>query len=322
MMWSLAEVIAGLILLTWGADRFVDGAAAAARKFGVSSLVVGLTILALGTSAPEILVSGLSAFRGEPDLAIGNAIGSNVVNIGLVLGVVALIRPIQLSSATVRREMAMLLAVSLLVVSLFLDRYLSRIDSLILLSSLVLVIFWMIQIGFRSSTNDPIAAEYEAEIPQYDNIKITLFWLFIGLSALLFGAELLVDGAIDFARLMGVSEVVIGIVLVAFGTSLPELAVSIVSVMKREYGMVLGNIIGSNIFNSLAVIGITALIAPAPLPPSVMSFHIMVMVAFTLGLFVMTYDCEGGHAIRRREGLLLLVSFVAYETYTVMSGFP
>jgi len=321
MVWSFVEVFIGLILLTWGADRFVNGAAAAARKFGVAPLLVGLTILALGTSAPEILVSILAASRGEPDLAIGNAIGSNIVNIGLVLGVVAVIRPIQLTSGTVRREMSTLLAVSLLVVTLFLDSYLGRIDGLLLVAGLILVIFWMVRIGIRSSADDPIAEEYDAEIPQYDSMKITLFWLVTGLACLLIGAELLVDGAVDIARFMGVTEVVIGIVLVAFGTSLPELAVSISSVMKREYGMVLGNIIGSNIFNSLAVIGAAALIAPSLLPLSVISLHLPVMVAFTVGLFVMTYDSEEGHAIRKREGLLLLAAFFAYEAFTIMSGF-
>ena len=320
MLLSLVEVIIGLVLLTWGADRFVDGAAAAARKFGMSPLLVGLTILALGTSAPEILVSALSAYRGEPDLAIGNAIGSNIVNIGLVLGFVALLRPIALSSATVRREMATLLAVSLLVVVLFLDADLSRIDGVILLGALVLVVFWMIRIGFRSSDDDPIVAEYEAEIPKFKNMQITLFWLVFGLIILLVGAELLVSGAIDVARMMGVSEVVIGIVLVAFGTSLPELAVSISAVLKGEYGMVLGNIIGSNIFNSLAVVGIAGVIAPSVLPASVLSLHILVMVGLTLGLFVITYDCDGKHAIRKREGVAMLGVFLAYEAYVVMTS--
>ncbi|MCK5425652.1 MAG: calcium/sodium antiporter [Emcibacter sp.] len=321
MLWSLIEVIIGLGLLTWGADRFVDGAAATARKLGMAPLLVGLTILALGTSAPEILVSALSAYRGEPDLAIGNALGSNIVNIGLVLGVVALIKPIELTSATVRREMATLLAVSLLVVALFLDGTLSLIDGLILLSALFLVIFWMIKIGFRSSENDPIIADFEAEIPQFKNMKITLFWLITGLVTLLVGAEFLVDGAIDVARMMGVSEVVIGIVLVAFGTSLPELAVSISAVRKGEYGMVLGNIIGSNIFNSLAVVGIAGVIAPSIIPASVISLHILVMIGFTLGLFVMTYDCDGERTIGKREGFSFLGAFLAYEAYVIMGSF-
>ena len=321
MIWSFGEVIIGLFLLTYGADRFVDGAAVAARKLGVAPLMVGLTILALGTSAPEILVSALSAYQGEPDLALGNAIGSNIVNIGLVLGIVSLIRPIELTSATVRREMTTLLAVSLLVVTLFLDGSLSRIDGFILLAGVVLVIFWMVKIGFRSSVDDPIIADYDAEVPQYANMKITLFWLISGLVTLLVGAELLVDGAIDVARMIGVSEVVIGIVLVAFGTSLPELAVSISGAMKGEYGMVLGNIIGSNIFNSLAVLGIAGVIAPSVIPATVLSLHLMVMVALTLGLFIITYNCDGKHAIRKREGGGILAVFLFYEFYVVMTKF-
>lgn len=320
MLLSLFEIIIGFVLLTWGADRFVDGSAAAARKLGVAPLLVGLTILAFGTSAPEIFVSAFSAYEGEPDLAIGNAIGSNIVNIGLVLGVVALIRPIELSSAIVRREMATLLAASLLVTALFLDGELSRIDALILLVGLFLVIFWMVRIGIRSSKDDSIIAEFEAEIPKFPNMKITIFWLVIGLVTLLIGAQLLVIGAVDVARSMDVSEVVIGIVLVAFGTSLPELAVSISSALKGEYGMALGNIIGSNIFNLLAVVGVAGVISPSILPPSVMSFHMLVMIGFTLGLFIITYDCDGKHAIRKREGIAILGAFFIYEAYVIITS--
>jgi len=319
MIWSLGEVLFGLILLTWGADRFVSGAAAAAKKLGVTPLLIGLTILALGTSAPEILVSVLSALQGEPDLAIGNAIGSNIVNVGLVLGIVCILQPIKITSATIRTEMSTLLAVSLLVVTVFLDSYLSENESLILLGVLCLVIFWMIKTGLGSSETDSLAAEYDAEIPSYTSLNITVFWIAVGLGSLLYGADLLVDGAVSIARFIGISEVVIGIVLVAFGTSLPELAVSVASVLKREYGMVLGNIIGSNIFNSLAVIGIAGFITPLQVPPSVMSLHIPVMIGFTLGLFIMTYDSGKKCAIRRLGGVLFLTSFCTYEAYIIVS---
>ncbi|MDX1498558.1 MAG: calcium/sodium antiporter [Woeseiaceae bacterium] len=320
MLGNFLEVVAGLVLLIWGADRFVHGAAATARNLGVPPLMIGLTIVALATSAPEILVSVVAAARGQPGLAFGNAIGSNIVNIGLVLGAVAIIRPIELRSATLRREMPALLAVTLLTVSLFLDSYLSRIDGLVMLTGLVIVMFWLTRLGVRSTPDDPIEQDFDAEIPVGVNMPVALFWLVFGLAILLGGAQLLVDGSIEIARYFGVSEVVIGILLVAFGTSLPELAVSLVSAMKGEYGLAIGNIVGSNIFNLLAVIGVAATIAPTPMEPSVLSLHIFVMVAFTLVLFAMTYDYDGKSRLSRIEGFALLVAFVAYDAYVVMQN--
>jgi cation:H+ antiporter len=320
MLGNLLEVIAGLVLLIWGADRFVHGAAAAARNLGVTPLLIGLTIVAFATSAPEILVSIDAALRNTPGLAIGNAIGSNIANIGLVLGCVALIRPIELRSATLRREMPALLAVSLLTVSLFLDTFLSRVDGFVLLTGLFIVMVWLARLGLRSAPTDPIKADYEAEIPADVSMRMAVFWLAFGLGTMLVGAHLLVDGAIATAEYLGVSEVVIGILLVALGTSLPELAVSLVSAMKGEYGLAIGNIVGSNIFNLLAVIGVAAAITPAALAPSVLSLHIFVMVAFTLVLFAMTYDYDGKSELSRIEGAALLVAFLAYDTYVVLQS--
>ena len=317
---NVLEVIGGLVLLIWGADRFVHGAAAAARNMGIAPLLIGLTIVAFATSSPEILVSVVAALRGEPLLAIGNAIGSNIVNIGLVLGCVAAIRPIQLRSATLRREMPALLAVTLLTVSLFLDSFLSRVDGFVMLTGLVIVMIWLTRLGMRSAPTDPIKVEYEAEIPSNVRTKTAVLWLLFGIVTLLIGAELLVDGAIEIAVFLGVSEVVIGILLVALGTSLPELAVSMVSAMKGEYGLAIGNIVGSNIFNLLAVIGVAATIAPSAMPQSVLSLHIFVMVAFTLVLFAMTYDYDGKSELSRIEGLALLGAFIAYDTYVVLEN--
>jgi len=317
MLGNIAEVVVGLILLIWGADRFVHGAAAMARNLGVAPLMIGLTIVAFATSAPEVLVSAVAALRGETDLAVGNAIGSNIANIGLVLGVVALIRPIELKSATLRREMPALLAVSLLTVALFLDSVLSRIDGLVLLTGLVIVVIWLVRLGLRSSSSDPLQADFEAEIPRDMKMSVASLWLVVGIGALLIGADLLVDGAIEIAVAVGISEVVIGITLVAVATSLPELAVSVVSAIRGEYGLAIGNIVGSNIFNLLAVVGIAATIQPAVLPPTVLSLHIFVMVAFTLVLFAMTYEYDGRGAISRFEGLMLVAAFVAYDAYVV-----
>ncbi|MCH7502107.1 MAG: calcium/sodium antiporter [Proteobacteria bacterium] len=320
MRGDILEVIGGFVLLVWGADRFVHGAAAAARNLGIAPLLIGLTIVAFATSAPEILVSVVAASRGEPGLAIGNAIGSNICNIGLVLGCVSVIRPIKLRSATLRREMPALLAVTLLTVSLFLDSYLSRIDGLVMLTGLVIVMIWLARLGMHSAVNDPIKRDFEAEIPQHVPMKMALIWFVLGLATLLGGAALLVDGAIDIARTLGVSDVVIGITLVALGTSVPELAVSLVSALKGEYGLAIGNIVGSNIFNLLAVIGVAATIAPAPLAPSVLSLHIFVMVAFTLVLFAMTYDYDGKSELSRVEGGALLIAYVAFISYVIVQN--
>lgn len=320
MFGNIVLVIAGLALLMWGADRFVHGAAAAARNMGVPPLLIGLTVVAFATSAPEILVSIVASFEGNPGLAFGNAIGSNIVNIGLVLGMTALIRPIALESATLQREMPALLAVSLLTVSLFLDSYLSRVDGLVMLTGLVIVMVWLARLGVRSAANDPIKRDYEAEIPTDVTMPMAWVWLVVGLGTLLVGAELLVNGATGLARLLQVSDVVIGILVVAFGTSLPELAVSLASALKREYGLAIGNIVGSNIFNLLAVIGVAATIAPTPMEPTVLSLHIFVMVAFTLVLYAMTYDYDGKSKLTRVEGLALLIAYIAYDSYVVMQN--
>lgn len=320
MLGSLLLVIAGLVLLMWGADRFVHGAAAAARNLGIAPLLIGLTVVAFATSAPEILVSVVAAIQKEPGLAIGNAIGSNIVNIGLVLGVTAMIRPIRMESATLRREMPALLAVSLLTVSLFLDSYLSRVDGFVMLTGLIIVMVWLARLGLRSAANDPIKRDFEAEIPSDVSMKMAVVWLVIGLGTLLLGAELLVDGAMGIATILGISEVVIGILVVALGTSLPELAVSLASALKGEYGLAIGNIVGSNIFNLLAVIGIAAAIEPSALAPTVLSLHIFVMVAFTLVLFAMTYEYNGNAELSRLEGLALLVAFIAYDSYVVVQN--
>jgi len=320
MLADILTVIAGLALLIWGADRFVHGAAASARNLGIAPLLIGLTIVAFATSAPEVLVSVLAASRGEPDLAVGNAIGSNIANIGLVLGAVALVRPIELASATLRREMPAMLAVTLLTVSLFFDTFLSRVDGFVLLTGLVIVMFWLTRLGLRSAANDPMKAEYEAEIPEHVRMPVALLWLLLGLAMLLLGADLMVDGSISIARHLGVSEVVIGITLVALATSLPELAVTMVSVFKGEDDLAIGNIVGSNIFNLLAVVGIASAIQPAVLPRSVLSLHIFVLVAFTLVLFAMTYDYDGKGNINRVEGASLLIAYIAYVTYVVVQS--
>ncbi len=317
MLFDLISVAIGLALLIWGADRFVVGAAGTARNLGVPTLLIGLTIVGFATSAPEILVSVVAALAGRPSLALGNAIGSNIANIALVLGAVASVRPILVTSAVLRREMPLLLAVTLLTLALFLDLRLTRIDGFVLLGTMVVVLYWIVRLGTGARASDPLEAEYEAEIPLDMPMRTAILWLAVGLAVLLVGSELLVDGALQVAREIGVSELVIGVTLVAIGTSLPELAVSLVSALKGEQGLAIGNILGSNMFNLLAVIGLAVVIHPATVEPAVLTLHFFVMVAVTLVLFAMTYNYADAGRIGRLEGVALLIAFLAYHAYVV-----
>jgi cation:H+ antiporter len=309
--------LAGFILLMWGADRFVVGAAGTARNLGVPPLLIGLTLVGMATSGPEIFVSVTASLAGDPELAAGNAIGSNIANIGLVLGMTALIVPISVRSVTLRREMPALLAVTLIMTMVFINLRLGRLEGVLLLATLVLVLYWLVVIGSRSGASDPIALDYAAEIPQNVPMRMALFWLAIGLLVLLTGANLLVWGAQNLAVEFGVSELVIGLTVVAIGTSLPELAVSIISALKGEHDMAIGNIIGSNLFNSLAVIGIAGIIHPAVFERELLTVHLPVMIGLTLVLFLMTYNFAGNSRIRRTEGALLLGAFLVYHGWLV-----
>ncbi len=319
MILDAATIVIGFALLMWGADRFVIGAGATARNLGVPPLLIGLTIVGFATSAPEVLVSVVASLQGAPTLAIGNAVGSNIANIGLVLGATALFRPMDVKSQVLRREMPALLAVTLFSFMLFVDGYLSRIDGLVFLVGLVILMYWIVALGIRSSAGDPMSVDYEAEIPTDMKTVTALTWLAVGLLVLLVGSNLLVNGAESLARSLGVSDMIIGLTIVAVGTSLPELAVSLVSAYKGEHGLALGNIIGSNMFNLLAVVGVAASIAPTGLDPKVITFHFPVMVGLTLVLFVMAYNYSGEGRVNRVEGSALLLAFFAYHGYVVGS---
>lgn len=314
---AVAAILAGLFLLVWGADRFVLGASATARNLGVSPILIGLTIVGFATSAPEVLVSIVASLQNNPGLAVGNAIGSNIANVGLVLGLTALVAPVEVRSQTLRRELPALLAVTLLSFMLFVDGFLSRVDGLVLLIGLAVLMYWIVRLGFRSSASDPITGEFDAEIPTDLPMTRALLWFAVGLTALLIGSNLLVGGASGLARAFGVSDLIIGLTVVAIGTSLPELAVTIVSIRKNEHGLALGNIIGSNMFNLLAVVGVAAVISPTDFDPKVLTFHFPVMVGLTLVLFVMAYNYSGQGRINRAEGAALFASFLAYHGYVV-----
>jgi len=313
MLLNIAAIILGFVLLVWGAERFVTGAAAIARNLGVSSLLIGLTIVGFGTSAPEILVSAMASVQGNPGLAIGNAIGSNIANIALILGVTAMVAPLNVHSTTLKREYPMLLAVCLLAALLMLDGDLDYIDGIILISGLVLVIYGMVRIGKASRRSDPMEIEYEAEIPQdMPNGKATL-WFLVGLALLLISSRMLVWGAVNIATAFGVSDLIIGLTIVALGTSLPELAAGITSALKREHDIAIGNIIGSNMYNLLAVLPMPGLLAPGSFSPEIMQRDMPVMIGLTLMMFVMSYGFRRNGRINRIEGLILLFAFIGYQ---------
>lgn len=316
-MWmQLFSVVAGFALLVWGADRFVVGAASTARILGVSPLLIGLTIVGFGTSAPEILVSAVASLQGNPGLAVGNAIGSNITNIALILGATALVTPLSVHSGTVRREMPILIGLTLLAWLLLSDGRLDFIDGVILLSGLVIMVGWMIRVGLNSrSSTDPMAAEYAAEIPTDLTLARSLLWLLIGITVLLVSSRLLVWGAVGIAEHFGVSDLVIGLTIVALGTSLPELAASIISAMRNEHDIALGNVLGSNMFNLLAVLGLPGVIHPTALDPEVLTRDIPLMIGLTVALLVMAYGFLGrGGRINRIEAALLLITYIAYQS--------
>lgn len=308
MIWiSSAMVVAGLVLLAFAADRFVLAAARLARLWGVSTVLIGALIVGMGTSAPELLVSVLASMAGELDLAIGNAVGSNVANVTLVLGTMALLAPFAGNMRVLRREgVAMLLAVAGLAWALF-DGVLTRVEGIVLVSSMVaatlLVIRWARQ---DSDAGHVIAGADEEEqlISQPREIIVGL----VALGATLLGADLLVRGGVDIAQSLGVGSAFVGMTLVAIGTSLPELATGIAGMRRAEHDIVLGNVLGSNLFNALAVAGTASVVAPGPVDPSFgVASIIMVVSAAAAGLLAFT-----GRKLVRWEGVLLLVGFAAF----------
>ncbi len=314
MLIDIVVIIAGLAALVWSADRFVTGAAAIANNFGVSPLLIGLTIVGFGTSAPEILVSGVASYEGNPGLAIGNAIGSNIANIALILGVTALIAPLRVHSGVLKREYPILLGVSLITFALMLNGSLDVLDGIILLVLLVLVLLWMVRTAKSGAADEPLAAEFEAEIPKEISTKMAIVWLVIGLVVLLISSRMLVWGATNIAIAFGVSDLVIGLTIVALGTSLPELAASITGSLKGEDDIAIGNVIGSNIYNLLAVLSLPGLIAPGAFDSIVLMRDLPVMLGLTLLLYFVAHGFGAQGRINPAEGVLLTLCFVAYQS--------
>ena len=315
---SLA-ILAGFALLIWSADKFVDGASAVAQNLNVSPLLIGLVIVGFGTSAPEMLVAAFASYEGSPGLAIGNALGSNITNIALVLGTTALIVPLHVHSGILKREMPILTAIMAIILILLYDRELSMIDGLILAIGLVLVMTWLSRQALKE-TSDPMKAEFEQELtPPMPMLKASQT-LLVSLLVLLASSRLLVWGATNIAVELGVSDLIIGLTIVAIGTSLPELAATIMSAYKKEHDIALGNIIGSNIFNMLGVMAIPALMAPGHLPEGVLERDLPWTIGLTLLLFLLAYGFKSAGYLSRFKGAIFLSCFIAYETVLYFSA--
>ncbi|GFD73313.1 calcium/sodium antiporter [Alteromonas marina] len=313
MLLNIVIFLIGLIVLSWSADRFVYGASALAKNIGISPMMIGLTIVAMGSSAPEIVVSAIASVNGNMNTAVGNALGSNITNVALVLGITALVKPLLVSSTTLKRELPALLIISLIAIGFLFDGELKSYEGIILLALFIFVLAMMAWLSLQVDKEDPLIAETADEIPKGVSNTSALIWIGVGLVILPLSAHFLVNSAVEIARYMGISDLVIGLTIIAFGTSLPELAASIAGVLKGEDDLALGNIIGSNIFNLLAVLGMPGLIAPGLLDPDVYNRDMYVMLGLTLLLFLFSFDLIGKRTISRTNGFILLACFIGYQ---------
>ncbi|PSW18470.1 calcium/sodium antiporter [Photobacterium sanctipauli] len=315
MLEAIVLLCIGLALLVWSADRLVYGAAALAKNLGVTPLVIGMTILAMGSSAPEMMVSATAALEGKTDTAVGNVLGSNIANIALILGLTAILKPLAVSSGIIRRELPLMMGVTLVAGVLLWDSYLGFYEGVLLVVLFVAFLLTMLKISrnAKAEGNDPLVEEQESEIPDGVSNPAALIWVAIGLVLLPYAASMLVDSAVTIAKYFGMSDLVIGLTIIAIGTSLPELAASIASLYKGEDDMAVGNIIGSNVFNILAVMGIPGLLNPSALSPLAMGRDYYVMLAVSVLLVLMALGKR--RVINRLEGGVLVLCFIAYQAY-------
>ena len=320
MILAILAIGCGLALLVWSADRFVEGAAVTARHFGMSPLLIGMVIVGFGTSAPEMAVSVLAALEGNPGIALGNAYGSNITNIALILGLTALMRPVTLHSQVLRKELPILTVVTLLAGLQLLDGNLGRLDAVLLLGGFAILMGWTILQGLRR--RDDSLCQEMAHCAEGETMPLgrALGWLVLGLVLLILSSRLLVWGAVEVAHSFGVSDLLIGLTIVALGTSLPELASSVAAARRGEHDIALGNVLGSNLFNTLAVVGLATVIHPLDVPGEVISRDLPVMGLLTLSLFFFGYGFRGQGRINRLEGGLLLAVYVGYTLWLVRSA--
>ena len=305
MLISIVSLLIGFALLVWSADAFTDNGAKIARIFNISPLIIGLLIFGFGTSAPEMLVSGLAAYDGHPELSIGNAFGSNIFNIGLVLAVAAIIHPVIVEKNVLKKEWLFLFLSTLVIGFLLMDGFLSFVDGSILLILLLLFLYYVFN---ESKKDNNLENEVSEDINKDQSKGKTWLLLIISLVILVSSARLVVWGGTNLALDFGVSDLIIGLTVVALGTSLPELAVAISSALKKQHQMIIGNIIGSNLFNSLGVLAIPGLILPFQIPSEVMSRDYIYMLIFTLLILIFSLKLR----INRFGGLILLTILASY----------
>ncbi len=319
MLLPALAVLVGIVVLIWSADRFVDGASATARHFGMPALLIGMVVVGFGTSAPELVVSTIAASQDNPGLALGNAYGSNIANIALILGITALLAPIAVHSRVVRLELPILLGVTLLAGWQLANGYLGRNEALVLLTLFFGLMAWTIYQGLRGK-DDALGAEFETELTSHPMpLRRALIWLGVGLLLLIVSSRALVWGAVAIAQSLGVSDLIIGLTVVAIGTSLPELASAVVAARKGEHDIALGNIIGSNLLNTLAVVGVAAVLAPTAVEPDIMQRDWPVMLGLTVLLLIMGIGWRGKGRINRIEGGFLLLCYIGYLAYLIRS---
>ena len=319
---TFVYLIAGLLLLVAGAEVLVRGAAKLAAQFGIPPLIIGLTVVAFGTSAPETAVSVQAAVNGSGDLAIGNVLGSNIANVLLILGTTALIAPLVVSRQLIRLDVPIMIGASLLVLALAWDGQLGRLDGALLFAGVLAYTAFLIVSSRKEQggADDEFAKEFGLhEAPKPHAGLINLGLLLVGLVLLVGGSNLLVEGAVGLARALGLSELVIGLTVVAVGTSLPELATSVMAVLKGERDIAVGNIVGSNIFNLLCVLGLASLVSPLPItvPANALAFDFPVMIAVSIACLPIFFS---GYRINRWEGLLFLAYYAAYTLYLVLTA--
>ncbi|QJR79806.1 calcium/sodium antiporter [Alteromonas pelagimontana] len=321
MVLASIAIVVGLPVLLWSAGKFVGGASGIAKHFGVSPLLIGMLIIGFGTSAPEIIVSVFAAMQGNSGIALGNAYGSNIANIGLILGITALISPIAVRSEIIRRELPVMLGLTFFAAWQLIDFTLSKDDAFSLLGLFILLLSWSIWQGIRGDA-DNLAAEYSNELNSAENsVKTNLIWLLVGLVLLIASSRILVWGAVQVATFFGVSDTIIGLTIIAIGTSLPELASSLMAIRKGEHDLALGNVIGSNMFNTLAVVGIAGLIQPLTIESSFFYRDVMLMVAFSIALFIFCIGIRGPGRLNRLEGGAFLLAYVGYTSYLISTAF-
>jgi cation:H+ antiporter len=321
MLEASIAILIGLPLLLWSAEKFVGGAAAVANHLGMSPLLIGMLIIGFGTSAPEIIVSIIAAVQGNSGIALGNAYGSNIANIALILGLTAMISPIAVKSNIIKKELPIMLGLTFFGAYQLIDLNVSHDDAYALFGLFVLLISWSIWSGITSD-KDILGDEYEEEINAGDkNLKANIIWLLVGLLTLIGSSRLLVWGAVDVAQFFGVSDTVIGLTIIAIGTSLPELASALIAVKKGEHDLALGNVIGSNMFNTLAVVGIAGMIQPMSVSTDFLYRDVLVMLASAVALFVFCIGVKGPGRLNRVEGTVMFAAYCIYTYFLVTSSF-